>query len=229
MQNNKRKDIEHALAASDMYQILSISFRFPTEQLAIGILDGSLAEDVCAIMRESDFADNKIQSVIDTLLARDSQSGDKEELLTEMRREYTRLFTHPKQPLVPIYKTLFLYQPENETTKPSLFISPSALDAERCYKKAGLIMSAELREPADHIATEMEFMMYLYGQKAKAIQENDTEQTIRRENEIIEFQDIHLKKWAMQFFEHCSSSSESQPYRAFGEIGKMYMEKILSQ
>lgn len=228
MQITKEVNMQRALSASDMYQILALSLRLPTEQLASGLLDGTLAEDVCAIMNELDFSEQDIEKTKSNFLIIQKSMSDIEVLLTEIRREYTRLFTHPKEPVVQIYETLFLYNSEEDDARPSLFISPSALDAERCYKKAGLTMSSEVGEPADHMATEMEFMMYLYMQKGKALQENNNEEITRREEEIKEFEEIHLKKWAKDFFDLCVSSTRNDAYRVLGELGKIYMDRMLA-
>ncbi|MBS3975236.1 MAG: molecular chaperone TorD family protein [Syntrophomonadaceae bacterium] len=225
--NTLEVDIQKAIAASDLYQILSISLWLPTEQLTAGLLDGSLAEDVCSIMGELKFSEEEIEKFKDKLNLQ-GKSISEEELLIDLRQEYTRLFNHPNEPQVDIYETLFLHDPEEgEKAKPALFISPAALDVERIYRKAGLLRSGEVNEPSDHMATEMEFMMYLYLQKARALQENNTEEVARREDEIQEFNEVHLKKWARDFFDLCTSSSNHTVYRTFGEMGKLFMQRVL--
>lgn len=228
-ENEQEQAIQNALAASDMYQLLAMLLHLPTEEIVLGLLDGSLGADISAIFQELDFPRDEIEKIRTKLIALQGNLNLKSELLTEMRQEYTRLFTHPQKPLVGIYETMFLFKPDEEgEERPSLFISPAALDAERCYKKAGLIMSKELNEPGDHMATEMEFMMYLYLQKAKALQENNSAGLTRREEEIKEFADLHLRKWAKEFFALCSTESKSEVYRVLGQIGSSFMAKMLA-
>jgi len=218
------------MAASDMYQLLFLSLHFPTEDLVSGLLDGSYADDVAAILDELHFPPDGIQAIMDRFTALRGGKNGKDDLLTTMIREHTRLFTHPKKPAVAIYETTFRYDPEDELqSKPTLFISPAALDAERCYKKAGLALSGKVQEPADHMATEMEFMMYLYLQKAKTLQQNNTEEAARREEEISEFSNDHLKKWAVAFFDRCKAASENECYRAIGEMGSRYLAGMLAE
>lgn len=220
-------EIQKSIAASDMYSLLSMLLHLPTEEIAAGILDGSLAEDVLAIFEELGFSDNRIETIKTKLGALQRISG-KDELLTEMRREYTRLFAHPKKPAIDIYETLFLFQPqEGQKDKPTLFISPAAMDAQRCYKQAGLVKSKEANEPEDHMATEMEFMAYLYMQKAKALNEDNQEGLAQRNEQIKEFSELHLRKWGIDFFDSCISSSERDVYRTFGQIGSTFMSKML--
>lgn len=216
----QEQEIKRALALSDMYQLLSIFFHFPTEELSEGLLNGTLAEDVLNILQELDINDEKIREISAKLGALPGDLVNKKEFLSEIRQEYTRLFTHPKQPIIDIYETLFVESngARNGTT---LFISPAALDAERCYKNAGLVLSKGNQEPADHMATEMEFMMYLYLKKAQALQEDNHEELKRRNEEIGEFVEAHLQKWAKQFFHDCTELSTSNFYKTFGEIGNI--------
>lgn len=220
--------IQRCIAASDMYRLLSMFLNLPTEEMAVGIFDGTLAEDVSQIMEELRFQDKRIETIRVKLCDLQAEISGKNELLTEMRREYTRLFTHPKQPAIDIYETLFLFIPEaGNKQKPSLFISPAALDAERCYKQAGLQRSKEANEPGDHMATEMEFMSYLYYQKAKALNENNQEEIEQRNKQIKEFSDLHLQKWGIDFFDRCVSASESNVYQTFSQVGSIFLSNML--
>ncbi|MEM5816586.1 MAG: molecular chaperone TorD family protein, partial [Desulfitobacterium hafniense] len=145
-------------------------------------------------------------------------------------RDYKRLFTQPKQQAVGIYETMFLYQPEEGTSeKPVLFVSAAALDAERCYRQAGLVRAKEVNEPADHMATEMEFMSYLWLQKAIALRENDQEGLNKRNEQIREFSEIHLRKWAIAFYDECFLSSKTDVYQTFGQIGSVFMGNMLNR
>ncbi|MFO7568577.1 MAG: molecular chaperone TorD family protein [Smithellaceae bacterium] len=226
--NKAERELQRSVAASDMYRVLFIALHFPTDELASGLLDGSFSHDVMSIFEELNFPAQESGKIRTQLNALSGDKKNKEQLLTEMRREYTRLFTHPKKPVIAIYETTFLYNPEDELqSKPSLFISPAARDAERCYKKAGLEMSREINEPADHIATQMEFMMYLYLQKAKSIRNGNREELATRDDEIREFLQAHLQKWAKNFFDMCISSSQADFYKVIGEIGSLCMARML--
>ncbi len=226
--NTEEREILRCIAASDMYRLLFLSLHFPTEELASGLLDGRFSHDVMSIFEELDFPTQECGAIRTQLDALRGDEKNKEKLLTALRREYTRLFTHPKKPAIAIYETTFLYNPEDELqSRPSLFISPAARDAERCYKKAGLEMSREINEPADHIATQMEFMMYLYLQKAKSIRDGNREEGATRDDEIREFLQSHLQKWAKNFFDLCISSSQIDFYKAIGEIGSLCMARML--
>lgn len=220
--------IQKAVAASDMYKLLALMLSLPTEEIAAGIFDGSLAKDVKAIFGELGFVDRRVGAISDRLgTLQEGISGEKE-LFTGLRQEYTRLFSHPVRPAIQIYETLFLYKPEGrDAERPPLFVSPAAMDAGRCYRQAGLVRSKTANEPEDHMATEMEFMAYLYFHLAKALNENDQEGLAHREGQIREFSQGHLQKWAVDFFESCISASENSVYQTVGLVGSTFIDNML--
>lgn len=220
-------EIQRSIAASDMYRLLAIFLNLPTQEIVNGILDGSLAEDVVAIFEELGLIDSRTEAIKSQLDTLQEGISDKEEFFTAMRREYTRLFTHPKQPAIRIYETLFTFKHgTNNQEIPALFISPAAMDAERCYRQAGLVRSKKVNEPEDHMATEMEFMAYLYLQKAKGLNEANQEEVTKRDEQIKEFIELHLQKWGVDFFDSCISSSESGIYQTLGQIGSAFLRRM---
>jgi TorA maturation chaperone TorD len=210
-----------------MYQILSIFLQLPTKDLTAGLLDGTVAEDILSILEELGFSQEDLAGLENDFKTIRETASSVEDCMTELRREYTRLFTHPKNPQIPYYETLFLYDPDKDGAKPSLFISPAAMDAERCYKKAGMARSAEINEPGDHIATEMEFMMHIYRLLAQGINEKDEEKQATAREGIREFTELHLRKWAYAFFEKCAELSENPAYQGIGKAGMLYMGKFI--
>lgn len=226
MQNVPEQELRQSVATSDMYQLLSLFCRLPTEELVKGLSDGSLANDVLAILGELDVEAIQIKNIKDRLVSIENNVQDKNDLLSELRQEYTRLFSHPKRPVIDIYETMFLYRSHEDTQeKPSLFISPAALDAERCYKNAGLKMQGT--EPGDHLSIEMEFMAYLHLEKAKALRDGNAECFARRQAEIQEFRELHLQRWAADFFETCTSLAQNDTYRLLGLVGSNSLKKML--
>jgi TorA maturation chaperone TorD len=210
---------------ADMYQLLAVFLRLPDQALARGLLEGSVAADLSGI-----FADLALPAAEGTALlaefaaVRGAAEGD---LLSELRQEYTRLFTHPHCQAIPIYETLFLHDREKDGGNPLLFISPAALDAERCYKSAGLTRSGCSNEPADHMATELEFMMYLYCLRARGREAGDAAAQARAERGLREFAELHLQKWGQAFFECCAAVSAHPFYRAIGRVGSFFLRHAL--
>jgi len=235
------EEILHVLAISDFYQLLAISLRLPDHDLAQGMLDGSYGQDAVSILQEL-YCDQEKIAEVKKLFAKLSLNGklssnnkltlSKDKLtpfLIEMRREYTRLFDDPKNPALSIYETVFLHNPEEEKDGVMLFLSPAALDAERCYKEAGVSLAKQSAEPADHMATELEFMMYLYAKKGQALQKGDVEAIDLINKQIKEFQQFHLKKWALDFFKKLQAETKLLPYQGIAQIGNIGLEKVLEK
>ncbi|NMA69831.1 MAG: molecular chaperone TorD family protein [Desulfitobacterium sp.] len=220
-------EVMNVLAISDFYQLLSISLRLPDNDLAKGMLDGSYGQDAVNILEELHCNEEEIAQVKKLF---EQLATDKDKVtpyLIEMRREYTRLFDDPKKPALGIYETVFLHNPEEEKEGVMLFMSPAALDAERCYKEAGVGLVKETAEPADHMATELEFMMYLYGKKGQALQKGNEEELDLLKKQINEFKELHLHKWALDFFKKLQSEAKLLPYQGIAQLGIVGLEKIL--
>ncbi|KGK90454.1 dehydrogenase [Desulfosporosinus sp. HMP52] len=219
MNTIEEQKVKEACATSDFFQLLSISLRLPTTELAEALLDGSYRQDGINILEELSCSKKDLLLVSESL---DTLKGSKEgltPLLIEMRREYTRLFDDPKQPALNIYETLFLHNPEDGQGA-MLFMSPTALDVERCYREAGVSLVRQSAEPADHMATELEFMMYLYGKKGQALKEENHEALEKIEQQIQQFERMHLKKWCVEFFNGLHTKSTSNSYQALAKLAK---------
>lgn len=228
MSNMKEQDMAKVFATSDFYQLLSLSLRLPTTDLAEALLDGSYRQDGLNILEELSCNHEDSLRVGEALDALRGAKGDVTPFLIEMRREYTRLFDDPKQPALNIYETLFLQDPEDKQGA-MLFMSPAALDAERCYKEAGVSLVKQSAEPADHMATELEFLMYLYAKKGKALKEENTEELEKIERQIQQFQEMHLNKWVLEFFDNLQTQSKSASYQGLAQLAKTGLGQVLDR
>lgn len=226
MSNVLEQDIAKAFATSDLYQLLSISLRLPTNELAEALLNCSYRQDGINILEELSCSQGDIAQVSEALGRLEGTIAEITPFLIELRREYTRLFDDPKKPAINIYETLFLHDPEDKQGV-MLFMSPAALDAERCYKEAGVSLVKQSAEPADHMATELEFMMYLYAEKGKALQEENPEKVEKLEKQIHQFEELHLKKWCPAFFDTLENEARLAPYHALCQLGRIGLSKVL--
>lgn len=208
-------------AASDLCQLLSIFLRLPTMEIVDGIRSGSIAQDVRDIFTELDISESETAGIIESLKAWDKSETPKQ-LLSSLRREYTRLFTVPGSPKIYIYEALYLHNEDSGDHKPCLYISPAALDAERCYKKAGLERSREINESRDHFAVQMEFMMFLYRELAVALIKDDQDKFDEINSNLQEFERLHLNRWEKSFFERCAAYSKNTIIQAFWNIANVF-------
>ena len=216
----QEKEMNLAFAMSDFYQLLSLSLQFPSEELAMALCDGVFWEDGLSILEELSCSIEDLQRVTDVINQLKTTNVTADEIYKQMKQEYTRLFNDPKNPQLAIYESLFLYKLKENGEKPMLFLSPEAVNAEKCYKEAGVRVVNTSREPADHIATELEFMMFLYGNKGKALKELNVQELDNISKAIETFQQKHLGKWADAFFERLETDTTLEHYRGIARLAK---------
>ena len=203
--------IETMISLADAYQLLAIALRYPTEDLAQGIADGTFAADLADCMSELGLEDDAKAALTAFAAAQDTQ-------LSAMRTEYTGLFLVPKKEKVFIYESRFLYPKDANPKDYMMFVSPCALHAEQCYKDAGVRVKKDLSEPSDHAATEMEFMSHLYRCAAQALSKGEDERiwVLRAKA----FHKAHIAKWMADFCIQLSETTQLPVYAAIAAAGK---------
>jgi TorA maturation chaperone TorD len=222
----QENEMNLAFATSDFYQLLSLSLQFPSEELATALNEGGFWEDALSILEDLSCRKENIRQMEESIAHVKTEAITAEDLYQKMRQEYTRLFNDPKNPQLAIYESLFLYKAKENGEKPMLFLSREAVDAEKMYKEAGVKVDKTFREPADHIATELEFMMFLYARKGKALQEQDGKELDKVSKIIETFQRKHLEKWEYAFFEHLETETGLGYYRVIARIAKAGLERL---
>jgi TorA maturation chaperone TorD len=220
----QENEMNLAFASSDFYQMLSLSLQFPSKELAIALLEGTYWEDGLSILEDLSCSKQDIHQAAEDI--RQLEAVPEEELYKQLRQEYTRLFNDPKNPRLAIYESLFLYKPKEKGEKPMLFLSPEAIEAEKSYKEAGVKVDKKFGEPADHMATELEFLMVLYANKGMAIKEQNKEKLENINKKIINFYQNHLGKWGYEFFERLEAETTMEHFRVMARIAKAGLNRL---
>jgi len=223
--------VEQAINYSDFYQLLAIALRCPTRELAQGLLDGSFADDLAACMEglgmEPDEADEAYDRLCAAVLA---DANNAEDLFHRLRTEYTCLFLVPKREKIYIYESRFCYPKDEDPKQYTMFISPCALHAEQCYKEAGVRVRKDLQEAPDHMATELEYVSYLYRKLAECISREKAEEKngVSAETKqnilmwklrIDTFWQKHLSKWYDAFLAEIQEKTQLETYRTLAALG----------
>ncbi len=150
---------------ADFFRLVSMFLLVPTEELAQGVLDKSIAADMRTVFEDAGI--DPSAAAVERLDGICDRGFTVESLHSALRCNFTELFTHPDDPLVSPYEMRFCDLRDKRDVPSALFLNDAALHAERCYRKAGLVLSdARSREPGDHMAIELEFMAYLHAQLA---------------------------------------------------------------
>lgn len=219
-------DMNEAYTTSDFYQLLSLSLQLPTEELAEALIDGEFYQDALAILHELGC---KAEDILHTeqkyrQLPKEFHNNS-HSCFAEMRKEYNRLFSHPKIPIIGIYETTFNSDEKQDNVL--LFVSPIALSTQQCYQEAGIRLINNSREPADHLCIELEFMMYLYREKGMALQKCEEHTVLTIEKQLNKFEELHLGRWVYKFFQRLHEESTIMPYHLIADIAKLGLNRVL--
>ena len=236
-------------AYADLYSLLMTLLQTPTQQLFAGLETGTIREDLIEIFEELDWDNPETGLILDSLSATQQNIAHSTYSFSDMRSEHTRLFAHPRKPAIALFEGVFLEKSKasgssdvlkdmhNSSSSAKLmgmdsgsllFINRAALDAERCYRKAGLQRVEEVNVPADCMTTEMEFMHYLHFEMASALQRDDVERLSELKDSMEEFSRIHLKKWMRGFYDALCQESMNGVYHATGLLGTLLSNVELS-
>ena len=210
-------------ALADGYRLLAMLLQFPTNDLVSGMSDGSIARDVEAIAREFGMSASARTALVECFSRTLTDPTTPRSVFDDLRRERTRLFDHPDRPAICLYEGVFLVEERERAGRAStgtrLFVNPAALDAERCYRQAGLKRSSEINIPADCITTELEFLAHLHRTCAEALTDGDDRAEREARGHLEEFGRLHVAKWFPRFFERCGQESRHALYGAVGALG----------
>ena len=223
-----------AAACSDAYAIFALLFQLPSADEARGLADGSLVSDLRDIAAELDsLAGSALAAAIEepaAALEAACAGKDPEAFMHELRIEYTRLFDHPDWPLIRIYEALFLYAESHDRADPKyalprMFVNKAALDAERCYRGMGLVRDPNVRIPADHMATELEFLSYVHRRRAEALLAGDAEAFVHADAALAEFDHLHVEKWFAPFFARVAETAQG-PYVHLAQLSTVFTSAL---
>ena len=223
--------VEQAINFSDFYQLMAVALRFPTRSFAEGLLDGSFADDLAACMEGLGMTEEEADAAYDRLCAAVlADASDAETMFHRLRTEYTCLFLVPKREKIYIYESRYRYPKDADPKQYSMFVSPCALHAEQCYKEAGVRVRKDLQEAPDHMATELEYLSYLYRRLAESLSKEHAEQETQVSAEtkqdvlmwklrIDTFRQKHLNKWYHDFLTNMQEKTQLESYRVLAALG----------
>ncbi|WP_165171290.1 molecular chaperone [Adlercreutzia sp. ZJ242] len=136
-------------------ELLALSFRYPTAELAEAVASGEWAD-----------AAKEVAAALDLELsesfaadARANAGADPDALLHVLRAEATRLCVGAPEPVCSPYEGV--WRAADDAVQPLLFVNPHSMAVERFCKSCGLGRPEGTNEPLDHVATELELLQHL--------------------------------------------------------------------
>lgn len=136
----------------------------------------------------------------------------------ELQIDFSKLFLGPFKVLSPPYGSVYLE--EGKTIQ-----GESTLDVIRLYQEDGL--KVDLKEPADHIAVELEFMYYLASKEIEAIENKDLERANLYLNKQYSFIQRHLSKWIPEFTDSICANTKEVFYKKIAIALNLMIEGTL--
>lgn len=214
----QEEDLKQALGLADACELLSYAFAYPDERLAQALVDGTLADDAQACLRDAGVAFDGANAAAERLRA--GQGASVEETLSAMRKTYSRLYLAPggHTPIFP-YESAFLHVERGLPGIPALFRTAVTLDVERHMREAGVAAKNGRKEPCDSVFEEFEFLSYLHAKRAEALHCNDGERAVAWAQRIGAFEEEHVSMWLPTFMRRTQELAEGTPYAAFAALG----------
>lgn len=209
--------VREAVGAADGCELLSYAFAFPTAELACGLSEGSVAEDAQACLRDAGASEDDAVRAADAL--RRWTGGNAEELLSQMRKDYSIMYLAPgvHKPIFP-YESAFIHVQRGLPGAPALFRSRITLDVEQQMRDAGVVPKDVRTEPCDSVFEEFEFLSYLYARLADALQREEADEAALWEGRARRFVDEHVAPWMPAFMERTCELAADSPYSDFASV-----------
>lgn len=211
---------ERAFAMADAYRLIGILLQLPDASIAQGIESGAMQEDLAAILSEIDSTQNAATGPLRHL---DERKAAQTVTLTDLRRDYTKLFTNPEHPCVPIYESTYKQTGDFDTSA-LVFVSPTALDAERIYRESRLAVDNTKHDSPDHMGAEVDYLCALYYRMGEHASNGDAEQAAAAHVQKDAFCTTHFLKWAHGFFSLVEENASTPVYRTIGALGSYLAE-----
>lgn len=141
-----------------------------------------------------DFGDERVRATLDACARYASESGAGEDLASAVQRasvEYTRLFVGPPHPAAAPWETM--YRPGSEGA--TVGFGQATYEMRALLREAGLEVSNENNQYADHIGIELLFASTLCARVAEAVQVGNGAMRAETEAQLAAFLDSHPRAW----------------------------------
>ena len=217
---NTESRLVAAIGKADMCELLSRAFSFPDEELAKALADGSLVDDCAACLADAGCGDSDSDGAVAGFRSGAAAGGG---FFERLRKEYSHLYLNPVRVLVYPYESAFLHVESGREGVPVLFRSAVTRDVEAQMREAGVIPKNARKEPCDSVFQEFEFMSFMYGSLAAAIQEGDEAACDLWQGRVERFLDEHALKWMPAFMERTIEHSGEGLYASFARIALVFL------
>jgi len=151
--------------------------------------------------------------------------------LEQIQVEYTRLFSAPGPEAIAAHQSVYTDTLEMEPSPADptgcgmsfpggafqgYLGGKSCAEAARWYREAGFRPSEEFYQMADHISVQLDFLAYLYGAEARALDGDDAEEARAWRGIRDDFRAAFLGRWLEAFAQKAAANEVSDFYARLG-------------
>lgn len=207
-----RHDADDALACADAARLLHTFLVLPTPELAAAINDGSLMGSMRELAAHLPLSAADKEACMRLCEAYSPRLNDIS--TDELRKDFTRLFTHPKKPLVKPFESAFNLAVQAGES-PLIAVNKTARELDELYARCGFCTSRKITLAGDHIAVELSFFAALI-EKATAANDQGQERLL---DELQAFAEHHMLAWWGAFFDQVAQHANTSSYVFIGKFG----------
>lgn len=201
---------------SNMFSLLSVGFAAPTLERAAIVTDGTFVQDVCTTWEAlglSAEAAEAFASEMECYVGRDT-----EEVMHEIRQEYTRLFMLDR-----IVENTEGAWRKKEAGHTNVFymINDIAMEVQDFMRFCGVVRPAGYNESVDRVDNEWQFCSIL-----ATAPDYLAEQDINAEEKLEQFIDEHIKLWVPGMSKQIQEESRIPYYRSLAVLQAALVEAL---
>lgn len=200
------------IVCSNMYKLLSIGFRYPTQERFKLFQNGEFLDEI--MYNISSIPELNAFVTGNSFLVEQAKYAMKVMALAEFETEFTRIFDVPA-PSCPPYEGIYYGKPR----------SAVMLEVSEFYNCFGLRMSQEegKREFPDHICAELEFLHFLTCNEALSLSSGDEETLKGYLLAHKDFLERHMVQWVPEFYLKLQNSACVPFYTWLSQITSQFI------
>ncbi len=200
---------------SNMFSLLSVAFAAPTIDRARLFTEGAFADDVRSTWKALELPDRPVETFCYALDEYRGRGG--EDVLHEIRREYTRLFMLDR--LVENAEGAWRKK-QSGATNVFYMINDIAMDVQDFMRFCGVVRPEGYNDSVDLIDNEWQFCSILATDPHYL-----PEKGIDAQEKLNQFVDEHIKKWVPGFSDDILRESRCPYYRAVAALQAAFIEE----
>lgn len=201
---------------SNMFSMLSVGFAAPTIERAQLMTDGTFAREVGETWRALELDEADAAAFAETMAAYEGR--DAEEVLHEIRCEYTRLFLVDH--LIEHTEGPWRKKAKGQDTV-FYMINDLSTAVQDFMRTCGVVRPAGYNDSVDMIDNEWYFCSILAENPAYL-----AEHGLSAEEKLTEFVDEHVRQWVPGFSDQVIEQSRIPYYRALASLQKKLVEAL---